>query len=144
MQDFLRRRFSEAANKDTFLQKNAELLDRFPALKQEMTEAVGAGAAAGRVAGTAKTRQGVLTGSPGAAFATAPKHREFAAIISRSTTALRLPSSWSAKIAPALCFSQIAKKGSGPCCRNGPKGASHKWDLTPFSITSRRLPLSSM
>jgi hypothetical protein len=27
------------------------------------------------------------------------------------------------------------KKGSGPICRNGPKGASHKLDLTPFSWT---------
>ncbi len=26
------------------------------------------------------------------------------------------------------------KKGSGPICRNGPKGASHKLDLTPFSL----------
>jgi acetyl esterase/lipase len=26
------------------------------------------------------------------------------------------------------------KKGSGPICRNGPEGASHKWGLTPFSL----------
>jgi hypothetical protein len=26
------------------------------------------------------------------------------------------------------------KKGSGPICRNGPEGASHKLDLTPFSV----------
>ena len=26
------------------------------------------------------------------------------------------------------------KKGTGPICRNGPKGASHKLDLSPFSI----------
>jgi len=26
-----------------------------------------------------------------------------------------------------------AKKGTGPICRNGPKGASHKLDLSPFS-----------
>ena len=25
------------------------------------------------------------------------------------------------------------KKGTGPICRNGPKGASHKLDLSPFS-----------
>jgi hypothetical protein len=24
------------------------------------------------------------------------------------------------------------KKGSGTICRNGPKGAAHKWCLTPF------------
>jgi lipoic acid synthetase len=26
-----------------------------------------------------------------------------------------------------------AKKGTGPICRNGPEGASHKWGLSPFS-----------
>jgi hypothetical protein len=26
------------------------------------------------------------------------------------------------------------KKGSGPICRNGPPGASHRWGLTPFSL----------
>ena len=25
-----------------------------------------------------------------------------------------------------------AEKGTGPICRNGPEGASHKWDLSPF------------
>ena len=30
-----------------------------------------------------------------------------------------------------------AKKGSGPICRNGPEGASHKLDLTPFSPPER-------
>ncbi|MFZ1933729.1 MAG: 4-hydroxythreonine-4-phosphate dehydrogenase PdxA [Thermoguttaceae bacterium] len=30
-----------------------------------------------------------------------------------------------------------AKKGSGPICRNGPEGASHKLDLTPFSSRPR-------
>ena len=25
------------------------------------------------------------------------------------------------------------KKGTGPICRNGPQGASHKFDLSPFS-----------
>jgi hypothetical protein len=29
-----------------------------------------------------------------------------------------------------------AKKGTGPICRNGPKGASHKLDLSPFSDTA--------
>ena len=29
------------------------------------------------------------------------------------------------------------KKGSGPICRNGPEGASHKLDLTPFSADVR-------
>jgi len=28
---------------------------------------------------------------------------------------------------------QRLEKGSGPICRNGPEGASHKSDLTPFS-----------
>jgi beta-galactosidase len=28
----------------------------------------------------------------------------------------------------------IAKKGTGPICRNGPEGASHKLDLSPFLI----------
>ena len=27
------------------------------------------------------------------------------------------------------------KKGIGPICRNGPEGASHKLDLSPFSST---------
>jgi len=27
----------------------------------------------------------------------------------------------------------VEKKGTGPICRNGPKGASHKLDLSPFS-----------
>jgi RNA polymerase sigma-70 factor, ECF subfamily len=29
------------------------------------------------------------------------------------------------------------KKGTGPICRNGPKGASHKLDLSPFSAHER-------
>ena len=33
---------------------------------------------------------------------------------------------------PALPSVQ-AKKGTGPICRNGPEGASHKWGLSPFS-----------
>jgi hypothetical protein len=31
------------------------------------------------------------------------------------------------------------KKGSGPICRNGPKDASHKLDLTPFFLESRKV-----
>jgi hypothetical protein len=31
------------------------------------------------------------------------------------------------------------KKGSGPICRNGPQGASHKLDLTPFFLESRKV-----
>ena len=35
-----------------------------------------------------------------------------------------------------------AEKGTGPICRNGPKGASHKLDLSPFSTraTAGRQP----
>ena len=29
---------------------------------------------------------------------------------------------------------QLGKKGTGPICRNGPEGASHKLDLSPFSL----------
>jgi hypothetical protein len=29
-----------------------------------------------------------------------------------------------------------AKKGTGPICRNGPDGAAHKLDLSPFSPSS--------
>ena len=28
---------------------------------------------------------------------------------------------------------RTGKKGTGPICRNGPEGASHKLDLSPFS-----------
>ena len=87
MPDFMRRRFADAANKNTFLRKNTELLDRFPALKQEMIESAGTGAVARRVASTAQTRQGVLTGSPGEAFATAPVQREFQAILNSTDPA---------------------------------------------------------
>jgi hypothetical protein len=31
------------------------------------------------------------------------------------------------------------KRGSGPICRNGLKGASHKLDLTPFFLESRKV-----
>ncbi len=34
-----------------------------------------------------------------------------------------------------------AKKGTGPICRNGPPGASHKLDLSPFSLLASRLRL---
>jgi RNA polymerase sigma-70 factor (ECF subfamily) len=30
------------------------------------------------------------------------------------------------------CVRQEAEKGTGPICRNGPEGASHKLDLSPF------------
>ena len=30
------------------------------------------------------------------------------------------------------------KKGTVPICRNGPKGAAHKWGLSPFSCGRRR------
>ena len=30
------------------------------------------------------------------------------------------------------------KKGTGPICRNGPEGASHKLDLSPFSLELKR------
>jgi hypothetical protein len=30
--------------------------------------------------------------------------------------------------------SPLPKKGTGPICRNGPKGALHKLDLSPFSV----------
>ena len=26
------------------------------------------------------------------------------------------------------------KKGTSPICRNGPKGASHKWGMSPFFL----------
>jgi cysteine desulfurase/selenocysteine lyase len=32
------------------------------------------------------------------------------------------------------------KKGTGPICRNGPQGASHKLDLSPFSLEWNELP----
>ncbi len=35
--------------------------------------------------------------------------------------------------ATRLVLQAEAKKGSGPICRNGPPGAAHKLDLTPFS-----------
>jgi D-alanine-D-alanine ligase len=35
-----------------------------------------------------------------------------------------------------LAGPQEGKKGTGPICRNGPKGASHKLDLSPFSPQS--------
>ena len=33
------------------------------------------------------------------------------------------------------------KKGTGPICRNGPKGASHKLDLSPFSGDGEPIPV---
>jgi len=33
---------------------------------------------------------------------------------------------------PDLAAAPSAKKGTGPICRNGPEGASHKLDLSPF------------
>ena len=35
-----------------------------------------------------------------------------------------------------LLFSLTPKKGTGPICRDGPQGASHKLDLSPFSLLS--------
>src|SRR5207245_830312 len=35
-----------------------------------------------------------------------------------------------------ITLSGATKKGSGPICRNGPSGASHKWGLAPFSWPS--------
>jgi len=32
---------------------------------------------------------------------------------------------------------QVEKKGTGPICRNGPEGAAHKLDLSPFSGQGR-------
>jgi hypothetical protein len=29
--------------------------------------------------------------------------------------------------------------GSGPICRNGPEGAAHKWDLTPFPCSDQQV-----
>ncbi|MCD4728899.1 MAG: hypothetical protein K8R46_14670 [Pirellulales bacterium] len=34
-------------------------------------------------------------------------------------------------------FQPTAKKGTGPICRNGPEGASHKLDLSPFLALPR-------
>jgi hypothetical protein len=42
--------------------------------------------------------------------------------------------------APVRPFRQMGgKKGTGPICRNGPTGASHKLDLSPFSRDHARL-----
>jgi len=34
------------------------------------------------------------------------------------------------------------KKGTGPFCRNGPEGASHKMDLSPFSLADDTVPIA--
>ena len=36
--------------------------------------------------------------------------------------------------AEALADALIEEKGTGPICRNGPEGAAHKLDLSPFSL----------
>ncbi|MCD4726524.1 MAG: uroporphyrinogen-III synthase [Pirellulales bacterium] len=36
--------------------------------------------------------------------------------------------------AEALADALIREKGTGPICRNGPEGAAHKLDLSPFSL----------
>jgi hypothetical protein len=77
MQDFLRGKFAQAADKGKFLEVNSEMLDRFPALKQRMEASVGAEAVAVRTAATGKARQGVLTGSAVERFAGAKVGAEF-------------------------------------------------------------------
>ncbi|MBU4271768.1 MAG: uroporphyrinogen-III synthase [Planctomycetes bacterium] len=36
----------------------------------------------------------------------------------------------------------IGEKGTGPICRNGPEGAAHKLDLSPFPLIGRRILLA--
>ena len=36
----------------------------------------------------------------------------------------------------SCCRLRLRKKGTGPICRNGPEGASHKLDLSPFSLSA--------
>jgi len=43
----------------------------------------------------------------------------------------------------AVLVTTPSKKGTGPICRNGPEGASHKLDLSPFS-SGARVPLSRL
>ncbi len=40
---------------------------------------------------------------------------------------------------PRLLVAEDSEKGTGPICRNGPKGASHKLDLSPFPCEDDRV-----
>ncbi len=45
---------------------------------------------------------------------------------------LNMPGSADGRSLLPLIFGQAGEKGTGPICRNGPQGASHKLDLSPF------------
>ncbi|MEM9045152.1 MAG: hypothetical protein AAGC81_10670 [Pseudomonadota bacterium] len=88
--DFIRRRFGEFSaprgefkpeRAQDFLRQNAELLERFPAIRQEITQSVSTGFGARNASARMARRTERLQSMPGEAFINAPYGREFEQIL---------------------------------------------------------------
>ncbi len=77
---YLRKRFTDSTNRGKFLEKNSEMLDRFPELRTQMSEAVESGRWADDVDLTVTAG---MKKAPGATerFADAPIYREFDTVV---------------------------------------------------------------